>query len=322
MGPKPVVASFLGQDGVPPELRGDDERRTVPSFAFPEAAARALGRLADLSDWRGQAVGTEPDFDDMDVEKARRLIADQLGGAPEEGVWLDARAANRLLGCFGISTADTSVVHDAEGAARAAAELGYPVVLKAGSPEIVHKTDVGGVALGLQDAAAVREAFEQMVARLGDAMGGGILQATAPPGIETIVGVTQDPAFGPLVLFGLGGIAAELLADRAPALVPITDEDAHRLVRSLRSAPLLFGYRGAPRVDVDALEELLMRIGKLADVLPEVAELDLNPVVVGSHGALPVDVKVRCAARVAADAARLSSHARLIETAIRRRDRF
>ena len=294
-GPKPVVASFLGQDGVPPELRGDDERRTVPSFAFPEAAAHALGRLADLSDWRGQAVGTEPDFDDMDVEKARRLIADQLGGAPAEGVWLDARAATQLLGCFGISTAPTSVVHDAESAARAAAELGYPVVLKAGSPELVHKTDVGGVALALQDAAAVRDAFELMVARLGDAMGGGIVQATAPPGIETIVGVTQDPAFGPLVLFGLGGVAAELLADRALALVPITDEDAHRLVRSLRSAPLLFGYRGAPGVDVDALEELLMRIGKLADELPEVAELDLNPVVVGSHGALPVDVKVRCA---------------------------
>ena len=116
----------------------------------------------------------------------------------------------------------------------------------------------------------------------------------APEGIETIVGITQDPSFGPLVLFGLGGITAELLADRALRIVPMTDEDAHSLVRSLRGSPLLFGYRGRPPVAADAVEELLLRIAVLADEIPEVIELDLNPVIVHEHGAVAVDIKVRC----------------------------
>ena len=121
------------------------------------------------------------------------------------------------------------------------------------------------------------------------------VQETVDRGVETIVGLTQDPSFGPLVLFGLGGVTAELLADRALRTVPITDEDARRLVRSLRGSPLLFGYRGRPAVDVDALEDLVLRVGRLADELPEVSEMDLNPVVVSETGALAVDLKIRCA---------------------------
>ncbi|HTL83690.1 MAG TPA: GNAT family N-acetyltransferase [Acidimicrobiia bacterium] len=291
---KPVIACFLGRDGVPDELRGDESHRTVPSFAFPEAAARALGRAADLADWRRQPIGIEPAFDDIDVQGARAIVREQLVRAPE-GAWLDVNQAGDLLSRFGINVAASRLVADADGAARAADELGYPVVLKAGSPAIVHKTDVGGVALGLANAEAVRDAYATMAARLGDDMGGAIVQATVAPGVETIVGVTQDPSFGPLVLFGLGGVTAELLADRALRIVPLTDEDAKRLVRSLRGSPLLFGYRGRPSVDVTALEALLLRVGRLADELPEITEMDLNPVVVSEGGAVAVDIKMRCA---------------------------
>ncbi len=202
-------------------------------------------------------------------------------------------------------------MHDADGAVRAAADLGFPVVLKAGSPEIVHKSDVGGVVTGLADDNAVRAAFDDMAARLGDRMGGAIVQETVGQGIETIVGLTQDPSFGPLVLFGLGGVTAELLADRALRTVPITDEDARRLVRSLRGSPLLFGYRGRPAVDVNALEDLVLRVGRLADELPEVSEMDLNPVIVSEHGAVAVDLKIRCAPAPDPRAPRLPPHAGL-----------
>ncbi len=295
-GPKPVIACFLGREGVPDELRGDEEHRTIPSFAFPEAAAHALGRAADLAEWRRQPVGDVPAFADIDLARARGIVAEQLATIPfGEGVWLDATRATELLSCFGIPVAPLRAAHDADEAVRAADALGYPVVLKAGSPEIVHKSDVGAVVLGLGDAQAVRAAFTAMSARLGDTMGGAIVQATAQPGVETILGVTQDPSFGPLVLFGLGGVTAELLADRSLQIVPITDEDAHRLVRSLRGSPLLFGYRGRPAVDVAALEDLVLRVGCLADELPEVSEMDLNPVVVSDSGALAIDIKIRCA---------------------------
>jgi acyl-CoA synthetase (NDP forming) len=164
----------------------------------------------------------------------------------------------------------------------------------------VHKSDVGGVVVGLTDEDAVRGAFVEMHERLGDAMGGAIVQETAARGVETIVGVTQDPSFGPLVLYGSGGVTAELLADRTLRLVPMTDIDAAEVVRSLRSSPLLFGYRGMPPVDVTALEDLLLRVSLLADEIPEVEEMDCNPVIVSESGAVAVDVKVRLAPAAAA----------------------
>jgi acyl-CoA synthetase (NDP forming) len=139
-------------------------------------------------------------------------------------------------------------------------------------------------------------------------MTGAIVQRMVAPGTETIVGCTQDPFFGPLVLFGMGGVTAELLADHALRIVPLTDEDAREQVRSLRGSPLLFGYRGAPAVDVAAVEDVLLRVGQLADELPEVAEMDLNPVIVSEHGVLAVDVKVRvqpAAARLPRDLRRM-----------------
>jgi acyl-CoA synthetase (NDP forming) len=181
------------------------------------------------------------------------------------------------------------------GAVEAAEDLGFPVALKAGDPSIVHKSDVGAVMLGLANARQVQDAFSTMAARLGPEMSGAVVQPMVAPGVETIVGVTHDPSFGPLVLFGLGGTTAELLGDRTLRILPLTDADAAEVVRSLRGSPLLFGYRGRPTVDVEALENLLLRVGRLAEDVPEVAEMDLNPVVVTAAGVVAVDVKVRVA---------------------------
>jgi acyl-CoA synthetase (NDP forming) len=186
-------------------------------------------------------------------------------------------------------------VTSVDAAVEAAATLGYPVALKAGAPAIAHKTDVGGVALHLAEAAAVRAAYETMAERLGGDMGGAEVQPMVPEGVETIVGVTHDPSFGPLVLFGMGGFGAELQGDRQLRILPLTDEDVHDVVRSLRGSPLLFGYRGTPNVDVAALEDLILRVGRLAEDVPEVAEMDLNPVIVCENAVLAVDVRVRLA---------------------------
>lgn len=297
---KPVLACFLGTTGVPEQLRGGDGRRTIPSFAFPESAAHALGRVADLADWRRRPPGTVPELAGIDVAGARSLVASALQGHPE-GSWLDQPAASALLTCFGIPNVPFREVADAAAARGAARELGFPVVLKASAPDLVHKSDVGGVALDLGDEESVARAFDAMSQSVGSAMTGAVVQPMVEPGIEILLGITHDPSFGPLVLFGLGGVTAELLADHALRLVPVTDEDAHELVRSLRGSRLFFGYRGRPAVDVAALEDLILRVGVLAEEIQEIAEMDLNPVVVSPTGVLAIDVKIRVAPPVTRD---------------------
>lgn len=292
---KPVVACLLAQGALPRPLRSDDPgARPIPTFAFPEAAAGALGRAAEHADWRRRPEGTVPQLDGIDEAAARRIVDDQLAGHPE-GRWLDQEVAVELCRCFGIPATPLRRVADADEAAEAAEALGGPVALKAGAAGIVHKSDVGGVRLGLTGAEEVRQAFVAMAAALGEDMGGALVQPMVEQGIETIVGVTHDPSFGPLVLFGMGGTAAELLRDTALRILPLRDLDAHELVRSLRSSPLLFGYRGSPATDVAALEDLLLRVGLLADALPEVAEMDANPVIASPSGVSVVDLKVRLA---------------------------
>jgi acyl-CoA synthetase (NDP forming) len=212
-----------------------------------------------------------------------------------EDTWLDGVSAGEILAAFGIAVAPAARASSAGEAAAAASGLGFPVALKAGSGAIVHKTDVGGVRLGLGSEDEVTAAYEDMAARLGANMGGAIVQRMADPGTETIVGVVQDPSFGPLVMFGAGGITAELVGDRVLAVTPVTDQDAAFMVRSLRSAPLLTGYRGAPVADLAALEDLLLRAGHLAEQIPEIAEMDLNPVIASPAGAVAVDAKMRVA---------------------------
>jgi acyl-CoA synthetase (NDP forming) len=228
----------------------------------------------------------------IDIERARALVVEQLALAPT-GAWLDAGDAHTLCECFGIPVAPVAMADSESAAVEAAEEFGYPVALKAGSGAIVHKTDVGAVHLGLASAGDVRQAFATMRERLGEQMGPAIVQPMVDAGIETIVGVTRDELFGSLVVFGMGGTAAELIRDTALRILPITDVDAHDMLRSLRTSPLLFGYRSAPPADVEALEDLVVRVGRLADEVPEVAELDCNPVIVSPTGAVVVDVKIR-----------------------------
>ncbi|MGZ8752326.1 MAG: acetate--CoA ligase family protein, partial [Acidimicrobiia bacterium] len=290
---KPVGACFLGHRGVVDALRPPgDGRQPIPSYAFPEAVSFALARVAAHAEWRRRPIGAEPTFTDVDVDGARKLVAAFLLANPAGG-WLDAADATRLTTCFGIPNAPVTPVADADAAVAAADAVGYPVALKAGAGVVVHKSDVGGVHLDLADAAAVRRAFAGLQAALGADDDVAIVQPMVPAGVETIVGVTHDPSFGPLVLFGMGGVAAELLRDTALRILPLTDLDASELVGSLRSSPLLYGYRGAPECDVAALEDLLLRVGNLAETLPEVTEMDCNPVVVSASGAIAVDVKIR-----------------------------
>ncbi len=300
-GDKTVLTCFLGRTGLPNALRGTGPsvgnatgHRAVPSFAFPEAAAAALGRAADHADWLRRDEGQVPTFDEVDIDAARALVDERME-FHVDGAWLDPDVAARLCGCFGVTVAPSVWVASASGALGAAEQIGHPVALKAGSGAIVHKTDVGAVHLDLDSSEAVTEAFEAMRTALGDEMGGAIVQPMVESGVETIVGVTHDPFFGSLVVFGMGGVAAELIRDRALRILPLTDLDAHELVRSVRSSPLLFGYRGAPEANVDALEQLLLRVGCLADALPEVVEMDCNPVIVTPKGATVVDVKIRLA---------------------------
>jgi acyl-CoA synthetase (NDP forming) len=184
-------------------------------------------------------------------------------------------------------------VADVDAAVQAADDVGYPIALKAGAANLVHKSDVGGVRLDLADTDAVRAAFAAMHDALGEAMGGAVVQPMVARGsVETIVGITRDALFGSLVLFGMGGIQAELVRDTAVRFVPLTDVDAQDLVRGLRSSPLLFGYRNTPQVDVAALEETLLRVGLLAEHVPEVAEFDANPVIASPTGTVVVDAKL------------------------------
>ncbi len=295
---KPVLACFLGSTGVPDALRGIDGRRTIPSFAFPESAAHALGRVAELGDWRRRPPGSVPALAGISLHGARAIVGAALHESPE-GSWLDQPEAAALLACFGIPTVPFRSVADADEARAAAREIGFPVVLKASAPDLVHKTDVGGVALGLRDEASVGIAFDAMLQSVGPAMTGAVVQPMVPAGVEVILGITHDPSFGPLVLFGLGGVTAELLGDHALRLVPVTDEDAHDLVRSLRGSRLFFGYRGSAPTDVAALEEVILRVGVLAEEIEEVVEMDINPVVVSPAGVLAIDVKIRVSPPVA-----------------------
>jgi acyl-CoA synthetase (NDP forming) len=291
---KPLIGCFLAWPGLPPLLLGQpgEPGGDVPAFASPEPAARALGRAARYATWRVRPTGAEPDLDNFDPDRAGALVDAFLTRSPEGG-WLTAGEVDELLAAAGVPTITSVAVAHAEEAARAAAKLGFPVALKAVGPELVHKSDAGGVRLGLRSENEVADAYRSMSTRIGERMTGAIIQQMATPGVETIVGMVDHPLFGPLVMFGMGGTATELLGDRSFRILPVTDLDAAELVRSLRSSPLLFGYRDSPPVAVRALEDTLQRIARLAAHLPGLAELEINPLIVSPAGAVSVDARAR-----------------------------
>ncbi len=289
---KTMVASMLAWRDVPPLLRGEQPGTGVPAFATPEPAARALALASSYATWRRRPPGAVPDLERFDVDGIRSVVGTFLAASPEGG-WLPATQVTEVLNHAGIHVVRTAEVSSAEDAARVAGDFGFPVVLKATGPNLIHKSDVGGVRLDLRSPDEVVDAYRSMTSHVGEPMTGGIVQQMAASGVETIVGVVQDPLFGPLVMFGMGGVATELLGDRAFRILPLTDLDSAELVRSLRSSPLLFGYRGAPPVTVATLEDQLQRVARMAGVVPELAELDINPLIASPEGTLVVDARLR-----------------------------
>ncbi len=272
----------------------------LPAYAYPESAARALGYAAKYGVWRDRPPGSVGDLPSLRRADARDLVTGFLDRLPGGG-WLPPAEVSELLACYRIPLAATSVVTSASAAAARAAELGGPVALKADVPGLLHKSDAGAVSLGLRTAREVRAAYHRFQAAFGDRLTGAVIQPMVSEGTEVLIGVVQDPVFGPLVVFGLGGVATEVLGDHAARLAPLTSADADELIHSVRAAPLLLGHRGTPAVDIGALRDALLRVSALADDLPQIAELDLNPVIARPDGVFAVDARVRITSRESAD---------------------
>ncbi|HET9012459.1 MAG TPA: acetate--CoA ligase family protein, partial [Gemmatimonadaceae bacterium] len=290
---KPVLAVLMGRDGLP-QGKAELNKAGVPSYVFPESAARALGALARYGE-----ILTRPSRAVPPLFAERERAAPIIERAAAAGAAkLSELEALELVRAYGIRTVDSALAVDADCAVRCAEALGYPVVLKIVSPQVSHKSDVGGVRVGLRDAAAVRAAHAEMLAavRRGvpDAEVAGVLvQRMVPDGEpELIAGFSRVEGFGPMLMVGLGGIYVEALRDVQLRLAPVDRHDALEMLRSLRSARLLGPFRGAPAVDVEAVADVLVRLGGLADAFPQIAELDVNPLRVGAGGALALDARV------------------------------
>jgi acyl-CoA synthetase (NDP forming) len=281
---KTVVSTFLGMPGVPDALRAPgDGRGSVPSYSTPEDAVHALAAVTTYAAWRSTPVGHTVSPSGLDVRAARSLVAGLLGDSHD--VTLSHHDLQQLLRCYGIDLWDALPAATADEAVAAAAELGYPVALKATAAHLRHRRELGGVRTDIADEAEMRGAFDAMVQRLAGRGDSFVVQAMAPTGVATRLATVEDPLFGPVVSFGLGGVATDLLGDRSYGVPPLTDADLSGLVRGVRAAPLLLGHGGSTPVDVAALEDLLARLARLADDVPEVSALELNPVVAAPGGA-------------------------------------
>jgi acetyl coenzyme A synthetase (ADP forming)-like protein len=277
--PRPVLACLMPDQGI--RSLPVSETEHVPCYPFPEAAARVLSKVVAHAEWRAQPLGQVPRFANVNVGLARRLCRRALA---ERGTgWLTTEETRQVLQAAGLPLSAGGVARTADEAVALARDLGFPVAVKLASHQIIHKTEIGGVHLNLEDEAAVRRAFEEIRNRLASsnnlgAMEGALVQPMVSGGTEVMVGMTQDPLFGPLVAFGLGGIHVEVLGDVCFRVTPLTDQDASAMVRAIRGYRLFQGYRGHPPADVPALEEVLLRVSQLVEEVPEIVELDLNPI--------------------------------------------
>jgi acyl-CoA synthetase (NDP forming) len=283
-GQKPVLANFMSAKGTP------DILKKIPSYIFPEAAASALAKVTAYGEWRRRPSGTLPVFKDIHIDNARAVVKRALARG---GGWLGPADTDELLSAAGIAVARTRFASGVEAAVEAAKAIGFPVVLKAAGPTILHKTEVGGVALNIADEEAVRSSYNVMADRLGDAFTGAVVQEMVKGGVEVVVGATLNPTFGPLVLYGSGGILVELLNDVAFRINPLTDTDVDDMLNAVKGTALIRGYRGATRADEAALRELILRVSVLVEICPEIHEMDANPVKVLERGAIVVDARVR-----------------------------
>ncbi len=295
---KTLLASFMGSRGASIAL-GSGEEGYVPSFLFPEATATALAKACEYGEWLKRPKGVIPELEGIDRERAELIVESALERSKARPLWLDAARVTELLDCYGIRVVRSKLAVTAEEAAKVAEEIEFPVAVKLVSDTIVHKTEVGGVILDLRSREEVGRAFDRIKERLAGMgregeMQGVIVQEMVSGGVEVIVGVTQDPTFGPLILFGSGGVYAELLKDITFRIHPLTDVDTGEMIRAVKAYNLLEGWRGAEPSDIEALEELLLRVSAMIEDLPRIAELDLNPVKVleRNNGYVVVDVRI------------------------------
>jgi acyl-CoA synthetase (NDP forming)/GNAT superfamily N-acetyltransferase len=298
--PVPLAAVILNQSEAVRVLPALDGGPAVPAYAYPEGAAGALGRAARYRAWRSRPAGTVPELTGLRPGDARDLVGAFLARTPGGG-WLPPPEAEQLLHCYGVPLVDSRYAVGTEAVLEAATALGGHVALKADVPGLVHKSDAGAVILDLRVPGEVRRAMRRLESRFGRQLSGVLVQPMITGGTEVIIGVVQEPVFGPLVVFGLGGVATEVLGDHAARLAPLTGTDADDLIHAIRAAPLLLGHRGQPAADIGALRDTLLRISQLADDLPQVAEFDLNPVIARPDGVFAVDARVRVTSSRAAD---------------------
>ncbi len=290
----PVLAVFMGEKEV---QKGIDilTERGVPNYPFPERAVDALRAMVEYRDHKDQPM---PEFEELDVD--REAVRDVFAKVRAEGrVSIGDFEARRILQAYGLRTPETKLAETPEQAVEMAGEIGYPVVLKIASPDILHKTDVGGVRVGLQNAQDVRDAFELMVYRAeryvpGARIWGCTVQEMTPQGHEILVGMNRDPQFGPLVTFALGGIYVEILKDATFRIAPFARNEAWQMLNEIRAHALLDGVRGRPPADKEAIVDTLMRIGQLVTDFPEILELDINPLMVfdEGQGAIAIDMRL------------------------------
>jgi acyl-CoA synthetase (NDP forming) len=288
---KPLVATQVGCAEHTERARPiDGVTREVPVFTFPEPAAAALGLAHRYARIAAAAPPVAQRPTGIDTAAVRDLVEDLRAAGTD---WLNPDDVSQLLGHYGIPVCPQRVAHGADEAAAAAAALGYPVVLKAVS-DVVHKTDVGGVRLDIRDEAQLRSAVTELAAITPESQDV-LVQPMVPGGVEVIVGAVREPRLGPLVMLGAGGVLADLVDDRTFRLAPLASETADQMISELRLARILDGYRGRPAVSRPALTDVLIRVAALAGDVPEVLELDLNPLICGGDGALVVDARIRMA---------------------------
>ncbi len=295
---KPVLACLVAKedDSGPIALEGE----SIPTYAYPESAARVLGKVASYAVWRARPRGIVPDFDDIDPASARRTCREAIEG--RGAGWLTAEEARAVLLAMHLPVAPGGVARTADETAKLARSVGFPVAVKSASPGVFHKTEKGAVRLNVGDETAVRKVFE-VIRRSLEADGslaakdGVLVQPMVRKDVEVTVGMFEDASFGPLIAFGLGGIHVEVIADPVVRVTPLTDRAAAAMLREARGYPLLAGYRGYPPADIEAIHDILLRVSRLVEEVPDLAELELAPVFVGSpgRGCRILDARIRVA---------------------------
>jgi acetyl coenzyme A synthetase (ADP forming)-like protein len=286
-GGKPVFACLMASDGAHALTAGTE---TIPSYLFPETAAKVLSKAASYAEWRSKPLDFIPGFPDVKKDEARQIVTRAI--ETRGGGWLLAQEAYAVLSAFGINQVAGGLAHTPHEAVEIARKVGFPVAVKLASQRVLHKSDIGAVRLNLQDEASVRSAFDEI---RQDGMEVIIVQSMIRSGVELMVGVAEDALFGPLIAFGLGGIHVEILGDVCFRVTPLTGRDAEEMVHGIRGYRLLEGYRGHPPADVKAIEDVLLRVSRMVEDIPEIRELDLNPLFAlpPGQGCAVVDARIR-----------------------------